>query len=74
MALRWTSAAMLEAAKGFRRLKSPQATFGTADGLAADQAKHVDDSAVEPAAQGAAIGCSQTQPVAACPTTPSGLK
>jgi putative transposase len=53
MALRWTSAAMLEAAKGFRRLKAYKQLSALRAALAAHQAKHAVDSAVEPAAKAA---------------------
>jgi putative transposase len=47
MALRWTSAAMLEAAKGFRRLKAHQQLPSLRAALAAHQAKHVANTALE---------------------------
>jgi hypothetical protein len=53
MALRWTSAAMLEAAKGFRRLKSCKQLSALRAALAAYQANHAVNSAVEPAAKAA---------------------
>ena len=53
MALRWTSAAMLEAAKGFRRLKAHKQLSALRTALAAHHAKHVANSAVEPAAEAA---------------------
>jgi transposase-like protein len=53
MALRWTSAAMLEAAKGFRRLKAHKQLSVLRAALAAHQTKHVTDSAIEPAAKAA---------------------
>ena len=53
MALRWTSAAMLEAAKGFRRLKAYKQLAALRAALAAHQAKHAADSAIEPAARAA---------------------
>jgi putative transposase len=53
MALRWTSAAMLEAAKGFRRLKAYQQLSVLRMALAAHQAKHAANSAVEPPARAA---------------------
>jgi putative transposase len=51
MALRWTSAAMLEAAKGFRRLMAHKQLSVLQSALAAHQTKHVTDSAIEPAAK-----------------------
>jgi len=53
MVLRWTSAAMLEAAKGFRRLKAHKQLSALRTALAAHQAKHVANSAVEPPARAA---------------------
>jgi len=53
MALRWTSAAMLEASKGFRRLKAYKQLSALQMALAAHQAKHTADSTVEPAAEAA---------------------
>jgi putative transposase len=53
MALRWTSAAMLEAAKGFRRLKAHKQLSVLRAALAAHQIKHAADSAIEPAAKAA---------------------
>jgi putative transposase len=53
MALRWTSAAMLEAAKGFRRLKAHKQLSALRTALAAHQAKHAANSAVEPLAKAA---------------------
>jgi putative transposase len=53
MALRWTSAAMLEAAKGFRRLKAYKQLSALRTALAAHQAKHTANSAIEPAAEAA---------------------
>ena len=53
MALRWTSAAMLEAAKGFRRLKAHKQLSALRTALAAHQAKHTADSAIEPPARAA---------------------
>jgi putative transposase len=53
MALRWTSAAMLEAAKGFRRLKAHKQLSALRATLAAHQAKHAANSAVEPLAKAA---------------------
>jgi putative transposase len=51
MALRWTSAAMLEAAKGFRWLKGYKQLSALQTALAAQQTKHAANSAVEPAAK-----------------------
>ena len=51
MALRWTGAAMQEAAKGFRRLKAYRQLPLLRDALAAHQAKH----AVKPALDRQAI-------------------
>ena len=53
MALRWTSAAILEAANGFRRLKASKQLPALRAALAAHQAKHSVNSAVEPAAKAA---------------------
>ncbi len=53
MALRWTSAAMLEAAKGFRRLKAHKQLSALRTALATHQAKHAANSAVEPVAKAA---------------------
>ena len=53
MALRWTSAAMLEASKGFRRLKAYKQLSALQTALAVHQAKHSADSTVEPAAEAA---------------------
>jgi len=53
MALRWTSAAMLEAAKGFRRLKAHKQLSALRAALAAHQTKHAADSAIAPAAKAA---------------------
>jgi putative transposase len=53
MALRWTSAAMLEAAKGFRRLKAYGQLSTLRTALAAHHAKHTAHSAVEPPAKAA---------------------
>ena len=53
MALRWTSAAMLEAVTGFRRLKAHKQLSALRTALAAHQAKHAADSAVEPPARAA---------------------
>src|SRR5438128_4066328 len=51
MALRWTSAAMLEAAKGFRRLKAYKQLSVLRTALTAHHVKHLANSAVEPAAK-----------------------
>jgi putative transposase len=48
MALRWTAAAMLEAAKGFRRLKAHKQLPVLRAALAALQARQTSNSAVEP--------------------------
>jgi putative transposase len=53
MALRWTSAAMLEAAKGFRRLKACKQLEVLRAALAAHQAKHAAERAIEPTAKAA---------------------
>ena len=53
MALRWTSAAMLEAAKGFRRLTAYKQLSALRAVLAAHQAKHAADSAIELVARAA---------------------
>ena len=53
MALRWTRAAMLEAAKGFRRLKAYGQLSTLRTALAAHHAKHTAHSAVEPPAKAA---------------------
>ncbi len=53
MALRWTSAAVLEAAKGFRRLKASRQLSALRTALTAHQTKHAANSAVEPAARAA---------------------
>ena len=53
MALRWTSAVMLEAANGFRRLKACKQLPALRAALAAHQAKHSVNRAVEPAAKAA---------------------
>src|SRR5258707_2459395 len=53
MPLRWTSAAMLEAPKGFRRLKAYKQLPALRAALAAHQAKHATDTAVEPTAKAA---------------------
>ena len=47
MALRWTSAAMLEAANGFRRLKAYKQLSTLRSMLTAHQAKHATNSAIE---------------------------
>ena len=47
MALRWTGAAMLEAAKGFRRLKAYRQLPILKSALAAHQAKHTGNVALE---------------------------
>ena len=47
MALRWTGAAMLEAAKGFRRLKACRHLPTLRTALAAHHTKHTTNSAVE---------------------------
>jgi putative transposase len=50
MALRWTAAAMLEAAKGFRRLKAHKQLPILRAALAAHQAKHISSTdLVQPA-------------------------
>ena len=48
MALRWTAAAMLEAAKGFRRLKACKQLPMLRAALAAHQSKHALDIELEP--------------------------
>jgi transposase-like protein len=48
MALRWTAAAMQEAAKGFRRLKACKQLPLLRAALAAHQAKHAAESVLEP--------------------------
>jgi transposase-like protein len=53
MALRWTSAAMLEAAKGFRRLKAYKQLSALRTALAAHQTKHAANSTVELTAKAA---------------------
>jgi transposase-like protein len=53
MALRWTSAAMLEAVNGFRRLKAHKQLSALRTALAAHQAKHAANSAIEPSAKAA---------------------
>lgn len=50
MALRWTAAAMQEAAKGFRRLKACKQLPLLRAALAAHQSKHANEKAVEPGA------------------------
>jgi putative transposase len=47
MALRWTAAAMQEAAKGFRRLKACKQLPLLRAALAAHHAKHTDEPAIE---------------------------
>jgi len=47
MALRWTAAAMQEAAKGFRRLKACKQLPLLRAALAVHQAKHADAAALE---------------------------
>ena len=47
MALRWTSAAMLEAANGFRRLKAYKQLSTLRSMLTAHQTKHATNSAIE---------------------------
>ena len=53
MALRWTSAAMLEAAKGFRRLKAHKQLPSLRAALADHQARHTDDTILEDQAEAA---------------------
>ncbi len=53
MALRWTAAAMLEAAKGFRRLKAHKQLPILRAALAAHQAKHVINPDLEQQAEAA---------------------
>lgn len=53
MALRWTSAAMLEAAKGFRRLKAHKQLPSLRAALADHQARHTDDTTLEDQAEAA---------------------
>ena len=53
MALRWTSAAVLEAAKRFRRLKAHKQLSTLRTALASHQANHAASNAVEPAAKAA---------------------
>lgn len=48
MALRWTAAAMQEASKGFRRLKARKQLPLLRAALAAHQAKHADETVLEP--------------------------
>jgi putative transposase len=48
MALRWTAAAMQEASKGFRRLKARKQLPLLRAALAAHQAKHADETMLEP--------------------------
>jgi putative transposase len=50
MALRWTAAAMQEAAKGFRRLRACKQLPLLRAALAAHQSKHADETALEPEA------------------------
>ena len=47
MALRWTAAAMREAAKGFRRLKACRQLPLLRVALAAHQSKHADEAKLE---------------------------
>jgi putative transposase len=49
----WNSAAMLEAAKGLRRLKAYKQLSALRAALAAHQAKHAADSPIEPPARAA---------------------
>jgi len=53
MALRWTGAAMLEAAKGFRRLKAYKQLPILRAALAAHQAKHASNPHLEQQAKAA---------------------
>jgi transposase-like protein len=53
MALRWTSAAMLEAVKGFRRLKAHKQLPALRAALAAHHASHTANTAIAPAAKAA---------------------
>ena len=53
MALRWTGAAMLEAAKGFRRLKANKQLPILRAALAAHQAKHASNPELEQQAKAA---------------------
>ena len=56
MALRWTGAAMREAAKGFRRLKACKDPPALRGALAAHQIKHTMKSKIEDRA--GSVGCS----------------
>jgi hypothetical protein len=53
MAFRWISAAMLEAAKGFRRLKAYKQLSALRTALAAHQTQHAANSTVELSAKAA---------------------
>jgi putative transposase len=53
MALRWTAAAMLEAAKGFRRLKAHKQLPILRTALAVHQAKHASNPDLEQQAKAA---------------------
>jgi hypothetical protein len=53
MALRWTAAAMQEAAKGFRRLKACRQLPLLRAALAAHQSRHAGEIALEPEARAA---------------------
>jgi putative transposase len=53
MALRWTAAAMQEAAKGFRRLKACKQLPLLRAALAAHQSRHAGEIALEPEARAA---------------------
>lgn len=53
MALRWASAAMLEAVKGFRRLKAHKQLPALRAALAVHQANHAANTAIEPATKAA---------------------
>jgi putative transposase len=53
MALRWTGAAMLEAANGFRRLKAHKQLPVLRGALAAHQAKHASNPHLEQQAKAA---------------------
>jgi putative transposase len=53
MALRWTAAAMLEAAKGFRRLKAHRQLPVLRAALAAHQARHANNPDLEQHAKAA---------------------
>ena len=53
MALRWTAAGMMEAAKGFRRLKAYKHLPALRAALAAHHAKHAVKQEVEPKAEAA---------------------